>query len=147
MPPPTDTDFFNKAGAAHTVAQHQAHSMTPAEVAKAGYEALMADKDKVAPGLSAKLQIASGYFLPDAVNAQNIRNLMKDRNEIAQGKKTGLTIAVAVGAALLGGWWLLSRSRTSSVEKAYEKAKFKTKAGLAKQSAKKALSGNSATAG
>lgn len=140
MPPPTDTDFFNKAGASHTVAQHQAHSMTPAEVAKAGYEALMADKDKVAPGLSAKLQIASGFLLPDSVNAQNIRNLMKDRNEVAQDKKMTLTMAVAVGAALLGGWWLLSRSRTNGAVDAYEKAKVKTKAGLAKRSAKKALS-------
>ncbi|GAB3771733.1 hypothetical protein GCM10028818_10920 [Spirosoma horti] len=101
---------------------------TPAEVAKAGYEALMADKNKVAPGLSAKLQATSGYLLPDAVNAQNIRNLMKDRNDVAQDKRMTITMALAVGAALLGGWWLLSRNRTNGVIDAYEKAKVRTKA-------------------
>jgi short-subunit dehydrogenase len=136
MPPPTDTDFFNKAGASHTVAQEQAYSMTPAEVAKAGYEALMAGKDKVAPGLSAKLQVASGFLLPDAVNAQNIRNLMKDRNEAKQEKKLTMTVALLAGAALLGGWWALSRNRNNGVMHAYDRAKYKAKTGLAKQSIK-----------
>ncbi|MBC3787503.1 SDR family NAD(P)-dependent oxidoreductase [Spirosoma utsteinense] len=126
MPPPTDNDFFNKAGASHTVAQELAHSMTPAEVAKAGYDALIAGKDKIAPGFSAKLQVASGFILPDAVNAQNIRNLMKDYNEVKQEKKKTLTVAVAVGAVLLGGWWILTRSQntgTNGAVAAYNKVR------------------------
>lgn len=145
MPPPTDTDFFNKAGASHTVAQEVAHSMSPADVAKIGYEALMAGKDKVATGLSAKFQVMSGYLLPDTVNTQNLRKLMKDRNEAKEEKKQFTTIALAVGAAVLGGLWLLSRNRTNPVVKAYDKAKYRYKTASAKQTAKNLLHGNGLT--
>ncbi len=143
MPPPTDTDFFNKAGASHTVAQEVAHAMPAAEVAKMGYDALMAGKDKIATGLMAKMQVASGFLLPDALNTQNIRNLMKDRTEAKEAaKKQTTTVALVVGAALLGGWWLLSRKRSNGVAGAVDKAADLYKVGAAKRAVKHLADGS-----
>lgn len=70
MPPATDTNFFNKAGAANTVAQKQARSMDTADVAKEGYDTLMKGKDKALAGFSTKLQAAAFRVLPDSVVSQ-----------------------------------------------------------------------------
>ncbi|MFD2571954.1 SDR family NAD(P)-dependent oxidoreductase [Spirosoma soli] len=138
MPPATDTDFFNKAGATHTVAQEQARSMSAAEVAKTGYNALMKGKDKVAVGLMAKIMTAASYILPDAVVTQNGRNLLKSREEAKQdAQKT--TIALAIGAAVIGGLWLLSRSRGNGAINTYDKFKYRAKVNSAKRSVLDAL--------
>ncbi|WP_128545450.1 SDR family NAD(P)-dependent oxidoreductase [Larkinella soli] len=113
MPPATDTDFFNKAGATHTVAQQQAHSMSPAEVAKAGYDALMSGKDKVAAGMKTKVMAAAAHLFPDPMVTQSARNLMKTPEEAEQERRSqARTNALTFGLAAVAfaGLWLVSRS-------------------------------------
>ncbi|WP_266368899.1 SDR family NAD(P)-dependent oxidoreductase [Tellurirhabdus rosea] len=112
MPPATDTDFFNKAGATHTVAQEQARSMNPADVAQAGYDALMSGKDKVAAGLKTKVMAAASHFMPDQMVTQNARNLMKSQEEANEENKTStLVLALGVTALVIGGILLASSGR------------------------------------
>lgn len=112
MPPATDTDFFRKAGADNTRIHEQAKSMPAAEVAQAGYNALMAGKDKVAAGMSAKMQVASAHVLPDALLTQYMRTMLQKQDQEQSAQKKGVMTALAVGAAVLGGLWFLTRSRT-----------------------------------
>ncbi len=65
MPGATETNFFHRAGADDTKLG-ASEKDDPAEVAKEGYEALMAGKDHVVAGsFKNKLQAAAGYALPD----------------------------------------------------------------------------------
>jgi short-subunit dehydrogenase len=69
MPGATETDFFHRAGADDTKLG-ASEKDDPAEVAKEGFEALMAGKDHVVAGsFKNKLQAAAGYALPDPVVA------------------------------------------------------------------------------
>jgi NAD(P)-dependent dehydrogenase (short-subunit alcohol dehydrogenase family) len=138
MPPATDTDFFNKAGATHTVAQEQARSMSPAEVAKTGYDALMKGKDKVAVGMMAKIMTTASLIMPDSMVTQSGRNLLKSREEAKQdAQKT--TIALAVGAAVIGGLWLISRSWGNGTVSSLNKSSYRSKVNSAKRSAQNSL--------
>ncbi len=69
MPGPTDTEFFERAGMEDT-RLGQGPKDDPAEVAKDGFEALMAGKDKVVAGsMRNKAQAASGRVMPDRAKA------------------------------------------------------------------------------
>jgi uncharacterized protein len=69
MPGATETDFFRRAGAEDTKLG-AGEKDDPAEVAKEGFEALMAGKDHVIAGsFSNKLEAAAGYALPDPLVA------------------------------------------------------------------------------
>ncbi len=69
MPGATETNFFHRAGADDTKLG-ASEKDDPAEVAKEGYEALMAGKDHVVAGaFKNKLQAAAGYALPDPLVA------------------------------------------------------------------------------
>jgi short-subunit dehydrogenase len=104
MPPATDTDFFNKAGATNTVAQEIARSNNPADVAKEGYAALMKGKDKAIAGFSTKVQAAAFRVLPDSVVSQAARAQMKDKNETAPEKQiSNLAIGIGIAAVALAG--------------------------------------------
>lgn len=75
LPGPTDTNFFHRAGMDDTKAGSQKKD-DPAEVAKQGFEALMAGKDAVIAGsLMTKVQGAVSKVLPDTVNAEQHRQL------------------------------------------------------------------------
>jgi len=115
MPPPTDTNFFKRAGAGQTKAQDEAHSNSPAEIAKTGYEALMKGQAKVAPGFKTKLLEAASHILPDSLITNLASKQMQPRIEDPQQKKkqTMQTAAMGAGAALLaaGGIWLAVRRR------------------------------------
>ena len=66
MPGVTDTDFFNKADMTESRAVQDKEAMSdPAEVAKDGFDALMANKDKIVSGLKNKLQVGMGNIIPD----------------------------------------------------------------------------------
>lgn len=66
LPGVTDTDFFNKAGMTESrIVQDKDAMSDPAEVAKDGFEALMANKDKIVSGLKNKLQVGMGNITPD----------------------------------------------------------------------------------
>lgn len=70
MPGATETEFFHRAGADDTKLG-VSEKDDPAEVAKDGFEALMAGKDHVVAGsLKNKLQAAAGYALPDPLVAK-----------------------------------------------------------------------------
>lgn len=70
LPGPTDTDFFNKAGMEVSKVYEQDKLADPADVAKAGYDALMSDKDMVVPGLKNKMQAAQTAVTPDEMLAK-----------------------------------------------------------------------------
>jgi uncharacterized protein len=77
LPGPTDTDFFNKAGAQDSKLTAQlAH---PAEVALDGYEALFKGKDKVISGFKNKVQSFMSNVLPDTVLADQIHKQSEKR--------------------------------------------------------------------
>ena len=70
MPGATETNFFHRAGADDTKLG-ASEKDDPAEVAKEGFEALMAGKDHVVAGaFKNKVQAAMGYALPDPLVAK-----------------------------------------------------------------------------
>jgi short-subunit dehydrogenase len=69
MPGPTDTEFFERGDLTDTKLG-QGPKDDPAQVAKQGYEALMAGKDKVVAGsLLTKAQAAANSVLPDRLKS------------------------------------------------------------------------------
>lgn len=75
MPGPTDTNFFHRAGMDDTKAG-AGKKDDPAEVAKQGFKALMADRDDIVAGsLKTKVQGNISKVLPDTVNAEQHRKL------------------------------------------------------------------------
>jgi short-subunit dehydrogenase len=77
LPGPTDTEFFERAGLADTKAAEEATENDPADVARQGFDALMAGKDRVygATKLSTKLQGIAARFVPESVKAEQHRKL------------------------------------------------------------------------
>ena len=70
MPGATETEFFERAGAMDTKLG-VSEKDDPAEVAKEGFEAMMAGKDHVIAGsLKNKLQATAGHTLPDPLVAK-----------------------------------------------------------------------------
>lgn len=70
MPGATETDFFHRAGADDTKLG-AGEKDDPADVAKDGFEALMAGKDHVVAGsFKNKLEAEAGYILPDPLVAK-----------------------------------------------------------------------------
>jgi uncharacterized protein len=75
MPGPTDTNFFHRAEMDDTKAGSDQKD-DPAEVAKQGFEALMAGKDNIIAGsLKTKIQGNVSKVLPDVVGAEQHRKL------------------------------------------------------------------------
>ncbi len=75
MPGPTDTNFFHRAGMDDTSAG-AGEKDDPTEVAKQGFEALMAGKDGLVAGsLKTKILGNVSKVLPDTVNAEQHRKL------------------------------------------------------------------------
>lgn len=68
----TDTDFFNKADMERAKIVAEGSKADPADVAKDGYEALMAGKDKVVSGFMNKVQAAISNVLPDSIVASQM---------------------------------------------------------------------------
>jgi short-subunit dehydrogenase len=71
MPGPTDTEFFERAGIEDTKLAELAQHNSPADVAKQGFEALMAGKDRIfaASSLQTKLEGMSARFMPESAKA------------------------------------------------------------------------------
>ena len=75
MPGPTDTEFFERADMLDTKVG-AGDKDDPADVARQGFEAMMAGKDRVvAASLSTKLQGKGSRLLPDAAKAALHRNM------------------------------------------------------------------------
>ncbi len=74
LPGGTDTNFFSKAGAEDTeIAQNKDKLADPADVAKDGFDALMAGKDHVISGFKNKLSAAAANILPKEFSADQAR--------------------------------------------------------------------------
>ncbi len=81
LPGVTDTDFFNKADMNDAKAvQDEDAKADPANVAKDGYDALMAGKLKVVSGFKNKMQAAMSHIVPDEIAT----NMMAKQNEPVQ---------------------------------------------------------------
>src|SRR3569833_1163355 len=64
----TDTDFFNKAGMNDSkVVRDKAAMADPADVAKDGYDALMAGDDRVISGFKNKVEVNAANLMPDSM--------------------------------------------------------------------------------
>lgn len=75
MPGPTETEFFERADMLDTKVG-TSNKDDPADVARAGFEALMADKERVvAASLSTKAQGRVSRLLPDRVKARMHRGM------------------------------------------------------------------------
>ena len=74
MPGPTDTEFFARADMLDTKVGQQKKD-DPAEVAKTGYDAMMAGEGDVIAGLKNKLQVAAATVTPSAVLAEQHRKM------------------------------------------------------------------------
>jgi len=82
QPGATDTDFFNKADMTESKAVQDKDSLSdPADVAKDGYDALMAGKDKVVSGFKNKLQTALGNITPDTALAEQIKKQQEPKDK------------------------------------------------------------------
>lgn len=77
LPGPTDTDFFNKADMQDSKIVQQSGLADPADVAKDGYDALMAGDDMVISGFKNKVQVAMSNVTPDSMVAE----MMKKQQE------------------------------------------------------------------
>jgi len=75
MPGATETEFFERAGMEDTEVG-AGEKDDPAEVARQGYDALMADKEKVVAGaFKNRAQVAAGRVLPDGFKAEKHREM------------------------------------------------------------------------
>lgn len=77
LPGATDTDFFHKADMESSKIVQEGKLGDPADVARDGYEALMAGKDKVISGLKNKLQVAMSNVTPDDAAARQMAEQQK----------------------------------------------------------------------
>jgi short-subunit dehydrogenase len=78
MPGATDTDFFNKAGMNDSkVVQDKNALASAADVAKDGYEALMAGEDRVISGFKNKLEVNAANLMPDSAVAHTMYEQQK----------------------------------------------------------------------
>jgi uncharacterized protein len=70
MPGPTDTHFFERAGLGDKKVAEKAKENDPADVAKMGFDALMAGKDRVVAGnAEVRFQGAAARFIPESLKA------------------------------------------------------------------------------
>jgi short-subunit dehydrogenase len=75
MPGATETEFFERAGMEDTEVG-AGEKDDPAEVARQGFDALMADEEKVVAGaLKNRVQVAAGRVIPDRVKAEQHRKM------------------------------------------------------------------------
>jgi short-subunit dehydrogenase len=81
LPGATDTDFFNKADMEESKIVQEGKLGDAAEVAKDGYEALMAGKDMVISGFKNKVQIAMSNMIPDSMATENMRKNQEPVNK------------------------------------------------------------------
>ncbi|MGZ3217280.1 SDR family NAD(P)-dependent oxidoreductase [Paracoccus sp. T5] len=78
-PGPTDTEFFGRAGLLDTPIG-QGPKDDPAVVAKAGYQAMMARKEEIVPGLKNKSMVAASHVTPKSVLAEQHRKMAKPQD-------------------------------------------------------------------
>jgi short-subunit dehydrogenase len=89
MPGPTETEFFERAGLQDTKLGSSVNKDDPADVAREGYEALMAGKDKVVAGsFKNKVQGGISKVLPETSRAK-IHGSMSEPGSADSGSSGG----------------------------------------------------------
>jgi short-subunit dehydrogenase len=76
LPGATDTDFFNKAEMTSSKIMEEKMS-DAADVAKDGYDALMAGKDMIVSGMKNKMQVAMSNLTPDSTLAKQMGKMQE----------------------------------------------------------------------
>lgn len=74
----TDTDFFAKGGAENIKGRQSSNVMSPQDVAKEGYKALMDEELFVIPGAANKAMIATRRILPVSTQAKMNKKMNTD---------------------------------------------------------------------
>ncbi|WP_129715838.1 SDR family oxidoreductase [Pedobacter sp. SYP-B3415] len=78
LPGPTDTRFFESADMLDSKMLDDEDALyDPAQVAKDGYEAMLAGKDKVISGFKNKVQVGMSHMMPDSMVAHNMNEQQK----------------------------------------------------------------------
>jgi short-subunit dehydrogenase len=95
MPGATDTDFFHKARAENTKTYHPDKLLSPGDVAKDGYEAMMKGKDRVVAGTKTKMHVAMSTVMSDKASAKNLRKSMEPDKKVSRGVKKPIHAASA----------------------------------------------------
>jgi short-subunit dehydrogenase len=85
MPGVTDTEFFERADLMDTAVGQDDNKADPADVAKAGFDAMMAGQGDVVAGWKNKLQTAIASVTPAGMLAEQHRKM----TEPGSGKKSG----------------------------------------------------------
>lgn len=75
MPGPVETEFFERGGMLDTSVGADPHKSDPADVAKDGWDALMAGKASIVSGWKNKIQAALANVTPAAVLAEQHRKM------------------------------------------------------------------------
>jgi short-subunit dehydrogenase len=78
QPGATDTDFFNKAGAENAKVAKDGGLAKPADVAKDGYDAMMAGDSKVVSGMKNKIEATMANVMPDEALAARMRGMNEE---------------------------------------------------------------------
>ena len=87
MPGPTETEFFERAEMEDTPLG-EAEKDDPAEVARQGFEALMAGREKVVAGsFENRLQTVAGRFVPDSAKAEMHRRTAQPATAAERGEE------------------------------------------------------------
>ncbi|GAB3493376.1 hypothetical protein GCM10027341_08580 [Spirosoma knui] len=134
MPNATDTDFFNKAGAADTVVTDELQD--PVMVARDGYKALMKGESKVIPGgIKNKMYEVMGYVAPPEMTGAMMRHKNTRKSEVEQSSNLAWGIGVAAGIAAGVAALIIAYNNTN----AYDRARYRYKAKSAGRSAKNAI--------
>jgi short-subunit dehydrogenase len=90
LPGVTDTDFFNKAGMNDSrIVQDKEAMSDPADVAKDGYEALLAGEDRIISGFKNKMQVSMANLMPDSAVAHNMNEQQKPVEQEQQQQERG----------------------------------------------------------
>ncbi len=80
-PGPTDTDLFERSGMLSARMFQKANLMAPQDVAKAGYEGVIAGDRIVVPGVANKIIVFSRRLLPEAAMAKMNEKLYADTSD------------------------------------------------------------------
>jgi short-subunit dehydrogenase len=75
MPGPVETEFFDRADMMDTSVGTNPNKSDPADVAKDGWDALMAGKASIVSGWKNKLQVAAAHITPVAILAEQHRKM------------------------------------------------------------------------
>jgi short-subunit dehydrogenase len=88
LPGPTDTNFFDRAHAQDSKIVDEKLT-DPADVARAGFEAVMKGEDRVIVPLKYKLQTAMNQVVPDAMVAKQARKKHEPKDAAREEERPG----------------------------------------------------------